>query len=160
MTPLEVAVTQIGKKEDPTGSNWGTDAHPEVRNYLKSVGITFPASWCMAFVYWCHVQALVDGLHLFNALKKTGGVLDQWHSVDPKLKVEPINFLSPFNPLPGDIFIMDHGHGLGHTGFVEFVDQHGVHTIEGNSNNDGSRNGNEVVRHLRQSTQFIGLIRI
>jgi len=43
---LEVAKTQLGVEESPRGSNWGFS----VQVYLKSVGITFPASWCMAFV--------------------------------------------------------------------------------------------------------------
>ena len=43
---VKVAITQVGKQEKPLGSNWGIP----VQDYLKSVGITHPASWCMAFV--------------------------------------------------------------------------------------------------------------
>ena len=59
------AITQIGKSENPLGSNWGVP----VKDYLKSVGIDFPASWCMAFVYWCFEQN-ANGK---NPLIKTGG---------------------------------------------------------------------------------------
>jgi hypothetical protein len=127
---LEIALSQIGQTEKPLGSNWGEP----VRSYLKSVGITFPASWCMAFVYWCFDK------EAGNPLVKTGGVMKAWN--DAKQWRVAI-------PQPGDIFIMDFGKGLGHTGIVERVDAAFIYTIEGNSNNDGSRNGVEVVRHIR-----------
>lgn len=38
---------------------------------------------------------------------------------------------------PGMIFIIDHGRGLGHTGFVERIDAGLLHTIEGTT--DASR---------------------
>jgi hypothetical protein len=50
---LEIAKGEIGKCEIPKGSNWG----PHVQVYLASVGIMEPASWCMAFVYWCFATA-------------------------------------------------------------------------------------------------------
>lgn len=131
---LEVAITQIDQHEEPLGSNWGEP----VQTYLKSVGITFPASWCMAFVYWCFEQ-VKEGK---NPLVKTGGVLNAWNKADAKYKII-------HNPIPGDIFIMDYGKGLGHTGIVEKVEGAFLHTIEGNSNDTGSREGVEVVRKIR-----------
>ena len=53
LVALEIAITQIGNKEVPKGSNWG---HP-VQDYLARVGVDFPASWCMAFVYWSFDEA-------------------------------------------------------------------------------------------------------
>jgi hypothetical protein len=47
---LAMAKTQVGVRENPPGSNNGT----QVRRYLKSVGINFPAAWCLAFVHWCY----------------------------------------------------------------------------------------------------------
>ncbi len=44
---LNVARTQLGVKE--TSPNWGV----RVSKYLASVGINFPAPWCLAFVHWC-----------------------------------------------------------------------------------------------------------
>ena len=136
---LQIALTQIGKREDPIGSNWGTDAHPEVRNYLESVGIDLSASWCMAFMYWAFEQAALQ-LGVTNPLTKTGGVLRQWNKHPDKRQKTPAS---------GDIFIMDFGHGLGHTGLVERVEDNIIITVEGNSNTDGSRNGYEVVNHSR-----------
>ena len=130
---LKVAVTQLGVKENPLGSNKGK----EVEMYLKSVGLDGGYSWCMAFIYWCYNQ-----LKYTNPLVKTGGVLAAWNKADKKYRVVG-------NPQPGDIGIMSFGNGSGHTFIIESVDGSTLHTIEGNSNNDGSREGVEVVRHLR-----------
>lgn len=140
---LQTAISQIGKCEQPLGSNWGTP----VKDYLKSVGINFPASWCMAFVYWCFEQ----NSNKDNPLVKTGGVLHAWNTEEKIHRV--------VEPQAGDIFIMDFGKGLGHTGIVESVDGKYVHTIEGNSNSDGSRNGVKVVRHIRLISSFKGFLR-
>lgn len=143
MKPLDVAITQLGVEEKPRGSNWGEP----VATYLKSVGITFAASWCMAFVYWCHRQAGID------KMARTGGVLKQWQ-LSKKL-------FSVSSPQPGDVFIMDLGEGLGHTGIVERVEGNILHTIEGNTNDSGSREGYEVCRKTRdkKSKLIIGYLR-
>lgn len=49
---LRVALTQVGVHERGR-ANWG----PEVKRYLRSTGISFPAAWCMAFVHWCFARA-------------------------------------------------------------------------------------------------------
>ena len=139
---LAIAKTQLGQQEKPLGSNWGKP----VQDYLKSVGITFPASWCMAFVYWCFNQAVNP-----NPLIKTGGVLRAWNEADKKYRAT--------DPQPGDIFIMDFGKGLGHTGIVEKVDTTFIYTIEGNSNDSGSREGIEVTRKQRPRTKIKGYLR-
>jgi hypothetical protein len=139
---LAVAKTQLGQQEKPLGSNWGVP----VKNYLASVGIGFPASWCMAFVYWCFKQ-----VQPVNDLIKTGGVLRAWNEADKKYRVT--------DPQPGDIFIMDFGKGLGHTGIVEKTDATFIYTIEGNSNDSGSREGIEVTRKQRPKSKIKGYLR-
>ena len=144
---LEVAVSQIGVQEVPKGSNAGKD----VEKYLKSIGLGKGFPWCMAFVYWCVNEASVK-LAMKNPLLKTGGVLNQWNS-RPALRVS--------DPKPGDVFIMDYGKGKGHTGFVESVLANGrIKTIEGNTNDDGSREGHEVCRRTRQISACKGFLRI
>lgn len=140
---LKVAIGQIGQKENPLGSNWGKP----VQDYLKSVGINFPASWCMAFVYWCFEQCGPG-----NPLVKTGGVLNAWNTADKKYRVVG-------DPQPGDIFIMNFGKGLGHTGIVEKVDANFIYTIDGNTNDSGSREGIEVCRKQRTRSKIVGYLR-
>lgn len=145
MNHLQVAILQLGVSEEPKGSNSGS----MVDRYLKSVGLGPGYSWCMAFVYWCFKESNPN-----NPLIKTGGVLNQWNKIDPKYKFT--------SPLPGDIFIMDFGGGKGHTGFVESVSGDIIQTVEGNSNDDGSREGYEVCRKPggRKISSIKGFIRI
>ena len=53
---------------------------------------------------------------------------------------------------------MDFGKGLGHTGFVERIDGTSIHTIEGNTNDTGSREGYEVCRRIRKINTIKGFI--
>lgn len=141
---LAIAKSQVGQKENPLGSNWG---HP-VQDYLASVGLYQPASWCMAFVYWC-VDHAANQLGMANPLTKTGGVLNSYHTFKGYKALVGHNVELPES---GYIFIMDLGNGLGHTGFVE-ARQNGIAmaTIEGNTNDTGSREGIEVAEKTRQN---------
>jgi len=142
---LEVAKTQLGVEESPRGSNWGFS----VQVYLKSVGITFPASWCMAFVYWCFNKAAKQ-LGIVNPLVKTGGVLAHYN----RAKSYRVT-----SPQVGDIFIMDFGNGFGHTGIIERIEGEILHTIEANTNDTGSREGYEVCYRTRHKSQVKGYLR-
>jgi hypothetical protein len=55
---------------------------------------------------------------------------------------------------------MDFGKGTGHTGIVERVVGTKIHTIEGNTNDEGSREGYEVCRRKREIKTIRGFIRI
>ncbi|HYE75220.1 MAG TPA: CHAP domain-containing protein, partial [Blastocatellia bacterium] len=52
---------------------------------------------------------------------------------------------------PGMVFVMKFSNTTGHTGIVESVDvaKKTVTSIEGNTNDDGSREGYEVARRTR-----------
>ena len=108
----------------------------------------------MAFVYWCAKQTATK-LGLVNPLKQTGGVLDEWKSG------RGVHLTAPE---PGAIFIMDFGCGEGHTGIITgvFTDMGIIHAIEGNTNNDGSREGIGVFRKVRYiaDPKIIGYIRL
>lgn len=137
----------MGIEERPRGSNAGAD----VEKYLKSVGLGKGYSWCMAFVYWCAVEVARE-TGKPNPLAKTGGVLAQWNKMPPERKKAV--------PMAGDVFIMYFGKGTGHTGFVTKIDGANVHTIEGNTNDEGSREGYEVARRIRSIKSIKGFIRI
>jgi len=145
MNHLQIAQSYIGKEEVPRGSNWGAF----VQTCLASVGIAFPAAWCQAFVY----RVLKEGGVKSH---RTGGCLECWRNSPNKLLAKDA---TPENVLPGYQFIYDHGHGKGHTGFVESVLPKGTMvTIEGNSNTDGSRDGYAVVRLKRRTIHDAGLL--
>lgn len=146
---LKIAFAQVGQTEKPLGSNWGEP----VKSYLNSVGINFPAAWCYAFAHWCFDQA-ANELKILNPLPKTGSVLHAWELAAPENKTTI--------PQVGDIFIMDLGGGLGHCGFVHYIreDNFTLDTIDGNTNNDGSREGIEVEGKTRHNQKpIIGYLR-
>ncbi len=147
---LEIAITQNGVEEVPRGSNGGKD----VCVYLRSVGLGAGYAWCMAFVYWCTNKAAME-MGKTNPLVKTAGVMLQWNATKlPKIPKTSKAIKA------GDIFIMEFGGGTGHTGFVEKVEGSIVYTIEGNTNEDGSREGYEVARRQRPISSFKGFIQL
>lgn len=132
---IKQAGSQLGVTE-ATGHNDGV----AVEKYLASVGLGKGYAWCMAFVYWCAKQAAAK-VGIANPLFQTGGVADEWRSA---------RGVRTSVPRQGAQFFIIHGDGTGHTGIVTGVFQGGdFHTIEGNSNSNGSREGTTVVRHTR-----------
>jgi hypothetical protein len=143
---IAIATSQIGVQEIPKGSNSG----PEIDQYLKSVGLGKGYAWCMAFVYWC-VEKSCTEQGVANPLLKTAGVLRQWNE-RPSLRQK--------QPQAGDIFIMDFGKGLGHTGIVtKVLFNNRIETIEGNTNSQGSREGQEVAKRIRTISSCKGFLR-
>ncbi len=145
---LRIANSQLGVRENPPNSNRGL----EVSKYLKSVGLNANAghySWCMAFVYWCFDEAF-ENLWKANPLVKTGGVLRQWNETKNKKirKQDAVN--NPSLVKPGFVFIRNYGSGKGHTGIITSVNGGYIETIEGNSNNNGSREGVGVFKLTRK----------
>ncbi|THU36908.1 CHAP domain-containing protein [Niastella caeni] len=150
---LEIAISQLGVREKGS-SNSGV----EVDQYLKSVGLNPGYPWCMAFVYWCYQQA-AKSTGVSNFLIRTGGVLHQWNEQQPKRKIVLDKVLkNPAIIQPGAVFIMDYGKGTGHTGLVERIQGGLVETIEGNTNDEGSREGYEVCRRTRKLASIKGFI--
>jgi len=147
---LKIALTQVGQMENPVGSNWGQP----VKEYLNSVGLNSPNSWCMAFVYWCFNKAALE-LGRSNPLVKTGGVLKGWNDTTALKIVTKDAISNPTLVLPGQIFILSTGGGFGHTGIVESVSAGILTTIEGNSNEGGSREGTGVFRRTSRKIKDI-----
>jgi hypothetical protein len=144
---VKIAGDELGVLEVPPGSNRG----PRVDEYLRVVGLDAAAGsfpWCAAFVYWCFDQA-ARGLGRSNPVVRTAGVLNHWrraaqHGV-PRLAAADAT-ANPGRVRPGMIFVQDFGGGAGHTGLVESVQGGRLVTLEGNTNDDGSREGIGVFR--------------
>jgi len=158
---LGVARTQIGVMEKPPGSNRG----PEVEQYLRSVGLGGGNAWCAAFVHWCVDQAVKGPPAGPNPLPKTGGVMELWRR--SRKAGLPVVLAADATKNPalvtaGMIFIIDHGGGHGHTGFVAGFTGGRLATVEGNSNDQGSAEGTGVFALTRRTigtinAGFIGL---
>jgi CHAP domain/Putative peptidoglycan binding domain len=141
---LRKAISQIGVIENPPNSNRGN----EVDIYLRRAGLDPEGqhySWCAAFVYWCFDEAS-KMLGQPNPLYKTAGVLNHWNKSTAR-HIKPAEAQANSGLIiPGSIFIIDHGQGMGHTGIVERVNGGNLITIEGNTNPQRSRNGYGVFR--------------
>jgi hypothetical protein len=117
----------------------------EVEEFLKFVGLPKGNAWCMSFVYWAFFKASVD-LALNNPVPKTGGVLECLRQVKEK-KLATIIYN---DPQEGDQGIMDFGGGKGHTFMIRKRVDGEVRTIEGNTNDGGSRDGDGVYERQRR----------
>jgi len=141
----EMALSQEGVRE--TSRNRG----PEVDQYLTRVGLNPDGaySWCQAFVYWCYDEA-ARKTQVANPCIKTASVLNHWAKSPPATRIYADRALDdPTLVRPGAIFIVDHGAGKGHTGIVTRVFDGQIGTIEGNTNEAGSREGDGVYQKVR-----------
>src|SRR6266536_5116811 len=144
---LVTAGKEVGVREEPPGSNRG----PRVDQYLRSVGLN-PAegsfAWCAAFIYFCFDQACM-ALSRKNPVIRTAGVLEHWDLAGARgvhrLSADECQ-AEPSLVQPGMIFIITTGGGHGHSGLLEEVRGMALTTIEGNTNEGGSREGIGVFR--------------
>lgn len=115
---------------------------PEIDQWLAYVHARPGDAWCAAWVCGMHRQAAVS-LDIPNPCPRTAGALRLWDLALPECRVEL--------PAPGDVFVLDTGApgGAGHVGIVIAVSPDGgtLTTCDGNSNEQGSREGNAVVTH-------------
>lgn len=142
------ASTQVGVMEAPPGSNRG----PQVDAYLRAVGLDPAAgsfAWCVAFTHFCYRSA-AESLGVANPHIRTAGVLAHWNKARTSPHATRVTHdeatANPALVRPGALFIIDLGQGLGHSGIVVSVADGRLETIEGNTNDNGSRNGIGVFR--------------
>ena len=136
MTLPEIYLSQIGVRE-ATGKNDG----PEVEMYLKTVGLKKGFAWCSAFVKWSLDEAEIP--NKINAWSPTAENRNHFVYANKKHIKEP---------QPGDVFTIWYTKikRIGHTGFYhEMQNDHIIVTVEGNTNEAGSREGDGVYKKYR-----------
>lgn len=159
---LAVAGGEVGTMEDPLGSNRG----PKVDEYIRSAGLD-PAGdppagypWCMCFVYWCFQTAAAKA-GVSNPCFKTGSVLAQWtgaNTVAGAKRILPVEAqATPSLIVPGTLFLLKTSGVTGHIGFVESTQGNQITTIEGNTNDGGSREGIGVFRRATRTIPQVNL---
>jgi len=150
---LKVSGAEVGTRE-VGAPNRG----PRVDEYLRSAGLdpthgSYP--WCASFVYFCCARASTL-LSVKNPCFRTPGCMVHWRHAPSWTRILTSDILqSPSTIKPGAIFIVDHGQGKGHTGLVERVTGSSIHTIEGNTNLAGSREGDGVYRRIRPLSKIM-----
>lgn len=147
MTPLSVALHEIGVKEHPAGSNDG----PRVHEYQAVTG-AYRAAWCASFVQWC--------------LKQAGCAVPAFGRsayVPYILSTAKAHGMLVNAPKPGDIVCFDwERDGVAdHIGFVlKVIDHRTFETVEGNTAVGNDSNGGEVMRRTRNVSEVAGFIRL
>jgi hypothetical protein len=134
--------SQVGVRE-ATGKNDG----PQVAMYLKSAGLGEGYPWCAAFVNWVHLEC---------GYKTVQGPAwsPSWFPASRVIYVRDAQ--NKYLPVAGDVFgIWFNNLGrIAHVGFVD--DWNGGNffvTVEGNTNEGGSREGDGVYRKKRLKRQ-------
>ncbi|MBQ4427067.1 MAG: CHAP domain-containing protein [Oscillospiraceae bacterium] len=140
MTPLEIAIGEIGVTESPKNSN---NVKYNTWYYGREVsGDAYP--WCMAFVQWCFDKA---GLPLPYKTASCSALLGWYRKNAPSCV--------SYGARKGDIAIF----AFGHTGIVESVTSDTVTCIEGNTSASDASNGGEVMRATRPLSKVSAFIR-
>jgi hypothetical protein len=124
---LDIARSQIGVLENPSGSNNGSC----IRKYQEAAAIEQGERWSMAFVYWCFSEACLS-LERANPVFKTGDVIKGWLKAKGKILTNHDAKVNTSLVLPGQVFIISTGGGYGHSGLVERNENGLLTTIEGN----------------------------
>lgn len=143
MKPIIQKVLAIAAKEVGVREIGNTNTGRRVREYQDADtlgGTGYP--WCASFVSWVLKQAKVENW-LYTA------------SCDFILDWARRNNLISKSPQAGDVFLLlsaSNPNDAIHTGFVESVEANKFTTLEGNTNTDGSANGNGVYRLKRTNS--------
>lgn len=137
---IQEALSWVEKASEQGGNNRGQI----VELFQKTIGKAENEPWCMAFMQYCvsKVDFLMnDGTK--SPLFKSEHCLTVWNNT-------PITFKYKV-PSVGNIVIWRHGTSSnGHTGVVKQVlDAQTFITVEGNTNADGSREGDGVYEKKR-----------
>lgn len=136
----QIYQSQVGVREQG-GANQGK----QVEQYLASVGFGPGFSWCAAYVSWCYQQ--VDVEHPQSAWVPS-------YAIKENLIYQRGKFMKQL-PQTGDVFLIwyERLKRPAHIGFIDQWQDAWVITVEGNTNDDGSREGDGVYRKRRIQRQ-------
>jgi hypothetical protein len=153
-TVIDVAMSQNGVME-----SGGRNRGPQVDEYIRTVGLDpskngeagYP--WCQCFIYWCFERAAAR-VGSRNPAPCTASVRQHWEvSQARRMLVRP---LFPRDIMPGMVFCTEHDDGH-HCGLVINVGFGGIITAEGNTSQEGSREGNSVVVGKMRPFKYVTL---
>lgn len=137
----ELYDSQVGVREIG-GANTG----PHVDMYLESVDLGPGYAWCAAFVSWCFqnagVKAPISGWVPSYALKQK--------------RIHHRGKFQIRKPQQGDVFLIWYRklNRPAHMGFIDEWGKKWIITVEGNTNDNGSREGDGVYRKRRLKKQI------
>ncbi len=156
-----IAAPYIGATE--SGDNLMGD-DPKMREIFKADDLTVAGNtdgypWCAAFVSLC-VQNLIQQYPCYYSAvtppreASVSHFYNEWAVHQGCLIFTPRSKV--ITPMPGDIVVFT----FSHIGIVESVADGLIGTIEGNTNQAGSREGKEVARKTRSNSLIRAFIRL
>lgn len=142
---IAIAKAEVGYHEGKSSSGSWNNA----QKYSPAVpGLEWSQNqaWCATFVAWCAMKAGVADLFPRTASCDVGG---NWFKAQGRWSEYPAIGAQVFFGVPAD---------LNHTGIVVGYDETWIYTVEGNTNDDGSREGDGVYlkKRARRGTNIIG----
>lgn len=152
---VEVAKRFLGVEESPRGSNCG----PMVNTFKAATTLPSGESWpwCAAFVSYVvqHADAESEDLSFPHPPRLAAAFsFESWGRENGAVVFSPSN--ETYKPEPGDIVT----YTFSHIGIIESVSGGSFVAIEGNTNDDGSREGYEVARRTRTREAVRQFIRL
>ena len=141
---VSIAISHLGKSEKPGNTGFSDTAF---ERDMKAVGWYVKAPWCAFFTRLVWQYAYADNKGMLQAVRicLTGGALDSLKRVEANGTFETGN-----EPRPGAIVIWAKGKGpSGHAGIVLGTFCNTMITVEGNTNESGSTDGDRVALKLR-----------
>ena len=139
---IKQKVLNIAEKEgyglkETDGQNCG----PQVKKYLILCGLPEGNPWCAAFVSWVMHEALKELFEKCFIISADTWAFESF-AIEKGILSEA--------PEPGDIFLRYDSNGPTHTGFVLYLPNNTqFKTCEGNSNSNGSSNGDGIYSNIR-----------
>lgn len=148
---LNVCRKYIGMREDD-----GPNRSKLIDAWVRELGLepSDRLSWCLIAIQH-HVKETCDILSIKDLLvPNTAGVMDLFNRVPNAWK------FGPMDGIAGDLMVMDFGSGHGHIGVIQ--EYHGgvYETLEWNTNDSGSREGDGGYEKKRKYNVIKGVIRL
>lgn len=139
----EVYLSQVGVRE--AGKN---NHGPEVKLYLASVGLGEGYAWCAAFTKWGFDQVGI-------ATTGANAWSPSWFPSNRIIYKRDSKSLNA-NGKKGDVFGLYYANlkRIGHVGFIHEWTENYIVTVEGNTNDGGSREGDGVYKKKRLKRQI------
>lgn len=155
---LAVAHAEANAQVREQGRNRGA----RVEEYQRAAALGPGDPWCAAFVAWCMMQCAVPAK---APAWCSGSAITTWHkgsrAAGPAHRCTPVDPNFALRVAPGWIWVRAKDAEsadaarkgtwcIGHCGIVIAVDAAGFHTVEGNTNAAGSRDGDGVYRKFHR----------
>ncbi|MDR0532703.1 MAG: hypothetical protein LBH01_01990 [Verrucomicrobiales bacterium] len=161
-----VALTQLGVHETSNNQGPGIEKYWSATTYPE--GYADRAPWCAAYGCWVLRKAMFKNplLALTEDNRPKSASVQEWLSwarkpdTPARLIYYPDGAYGGDTPLPGDVLVLFPV--VSHLAIVSGFTVSGqmLSTIEGNTNDDGSREGRECMKRQRRLDPRFGIIRI